>query len=441
VTPKVRKSRGGWKRFLPPPLLVALLLLTIGAANCRRMTPEERLIPQTMSDVPAQYLAYRFAPDTEPPPEAAAPEEAPAPAVQTNFDTGRPTDALLRTVVSPDGQRVLALYATGDTPQGIFRIDMYAADGKFLRNITAPELACAFTPSVAWSPDGQWFAFIARRNETLLAAPTPAPKAPKSATKKNAPEPEPPVEEAVPTPTLGPRFAPIETYATEQIYLSDRDGFNIRPVTTDEELIFFNFTWAPNGRADAMAALACGEAEWQARVAEGQLPAGRPRLLLMAGGERLLDDRLTEVEPVWSPDASKIATAFENEVTIYDASIKPSTGARIALRDALLEASIRYDAERLQPSATAPPAGETKDAAKKGAKVAPTPTPSPVPVETPAPSVPLSFNSIVRLEWPQVETLYAETGFVRVYANETVSSYLRWHTLNLSPQAILLKRT
>ena len=33
----------------------------------------------------------------------------------------------------------------------------------------------------------------------------------------------------------------------------------------------------------------------------------------MDGSERLLDDRLTEALPTWSPDSAKIATGFESE--------------------------------------------------------------------------------------------------------------------------------
>lgn len=416
-------------------LVVALVLCCLPSFGCQSIKTDERVIPRLMSEVPAQYLAYRFAADTDAP-QAADVEEKTLPTVQADFDTHRQADALLRTVVSPDGQRVLALYATSELPQGIFRIDMYAADGKFLRNLTSPELACAFTPSVAWSPDGQWFAFIARRNE--LVKPSLPSQTPAAATnaKKNAPLPTPTseIEGMAPTPTIGPMFAPVETFATEQIYLSDRDGFNIKPLTTKEGSIFFYLAWAPNGRADALAALACSEDEWQARAAEGKLPAGRPRLLLMDGNERLLDDRLTDVLPVWSPDASKIATAFETEVSIYDGTLKPTTGARLPLHDALLEASVRYDREHLQTQT--PSTQPTGKPDKKPTKPAPTPAPT-----SPEPSVPLSFNSIVRVEWSQPETLYAQTGFMRIYANQTISNYLRWHTITLSPQAILLKNS
>jgi hypothetical protein len=42
----------------------------------------------------------------------------------------------------------------------------------------------------------------------------------------------------------------------------------------------------------------------------------------------LLDDELTEALPVWSPDSSKIADAFDTDVMIYDAALDKPTQAR-----------------------------------------------------------------------------------------------------------------
>jgi hypothetical protein len=53
--------------------------------------------------------------------------------------------------------------------------------------------------------------------------------------------------------------------------------------------------------------------------------------------------------------------------------------------------------------------------------------------------VPASFNPIVRLEWPAPEKLYIKTAYVRLRANETINTFQRWHIVNLSPQAALLK--
>ena len=92
-----------------------------------------------------------------------------------------------------------------------------------------------------------------------------------------------------------------------------------------------------------MAALACKEDEWNARERQFKLPAGRPRLLAPDGSERLLDDGITDALPVWSPDASKIATAFDTDVAIYDAKGKTPTQARLPLGDQLIAASVAYE--------------------------------------------------------------------------------------------------
>ena len=56
----------------------------------------------------------------------------------------------------------------------------------------------------------------------------------------------------------------------------------------------------------------------------------------------------------------------------------------------------------------------------------------------PDPSLLVSFNPIVKLVWPEDKMLYFETGFVRNYLDETesVRSYMRWHRLILSAQAV-----
>ena len=196
-------------------------------------------------------------------------------------------------------------------------------------------------------------------------------------------------------------------FTTEQVYLCDRDGFNLRPLTTREGLVYFSLAWAPD--AHALAALACTEAELAARINENKLLAGRPRLIDRNGQERLLDDQLMDALPVWSPDAAKVATASDTDVLIYDAAGEQPTGARLSLHDPLLTASTAYDAQKLS----------------KGGQVS---------------AVPLSLNPIVRLEWTQPETLLVQTGFVRIYQNnEEVRRYLRWHVLHLSPQAVVLK--
>jgi hypothetical protein len=172
-----------------------------------------------------------------------------------------------------------------------------------------------------------------------------------------------------------------------------------------------------------MVALACTEQEWNAREKQSKLPAGRPRLLTPDGSERLLDDGLTDALPVWCPDASKVATAFDTDVAIYDAGGKTPTQGRVPLGDQLIAASVAYE-ER---------------ASGKKAESNSTAKPAASPASSSSPNVPPSFNPIVRLEWPSPETLYLKTAYVRVMPSETINTFQRWHLLNLSAQAAILK--
>jgi hypothetical protein len=210
-------------------------------------------------------------------------------------------------------------------------------------------------------------------------------------------------------------FAPVASFNTEQIYICNRDGYDLKPLTSREGLIFFYFVWAPDGHA--LAALACKEDEWNAREQQYKLPAGRPRVIAPDGSERLLDDTLTDALPVWSPDAAKIATAFDTDVAIYDAGGKTPTQARITLRDQLIAASVAFE--------------QKTTTTKKGNTNSTT--------ASTTPGVPASFNPIVRLDWRKPEALYFQTAFVRVMPSETINTFQRWHELSLSAQAAVLK--
>ena len=380
-------------------IVASLLALT----SCRKATEKSGVRPNSLADVPAERLAYSFNADVEAPPGSEIKEETKLKPIQDDFDNRRKDDRLLRTVVSPDGQRALALYDTGDTQEGEFRLDMYSADGTFLRNITPPELSGAFAATASWSPDGRSFAFIGRKS---LAQPTPPDMIPEG--------------KALPTPSVAPAFAPVPVFDTEQIYISDRDGFQIRPLTTRGGLIYFYISWSPDGRA--ITALACREDEWDAREREHKRPAGRPRVIDVDGHERLLDDGLTDAGPVWSPDASKVAAGFDADVKIYDAATgaQPATQAVISLREPLLAASAAYDEKGLK-NKTSEGAGGKGDGKGSGAQT--------------AGATPVSFNPIVRLVWPDEKTLYIQTAYIRIYASEPVNTFQRWHKLNLSRQA------
>lgn len=416
---------------------LASLLCVIGGAGCQPFGEGLNVRPRALRDVPADRLAFRFEPDVD---AGGLPasftdeevEELLAP-IKADFETRRAEERLLRTIVSPDGQRALVLYQMAETPEGDFRLDLYSSDGTFIRNVLPPEISGTFAQSAAWSPDGQQIAFIGIRN--AAAQPTPMPPDP-LVSPPDASLPATttaPTDAAAPLPSasVAPLIAPVPTFNTEQIYVGDRDGFGLRPLTTRDGLIYFQFVWAPD--AHAVAALACKEDEWNARRTENKAPAGRPRLITPDGRERLLSDNLADTVPVWSPDSSKVAAAFDTDVVIYDVLTAAPTAAGIALREPLLTASTVYDARLVQKVDTEITANGNNSPETK--KIADAPTPEPTPVEA---MVALSFNPVVRLEWTQPETLFVQTAFLRIYKTEPVRNYPRWHVLHLSPQAAVL---
>ena len=415
-------------RSLAAWLALALLLCGAGCQSVRESVGLADVRPKSLRDVPAGRLAFRFEPDVA---EEALPEqlkkdeaEEPLASVRADFEGRRGnTEALLRTVVDPTGQRALALYGTSESDKD-FRIDLYSVDGEFIRNILPHDLTGVFPAEVAWSPDGQHILFAGVRNPALTAKPTPREAAPPppDLTQQPAPGPEGgPTPEGTPTPPA-PIIPSAQTFTTEQVYVGNRDGFELRPLTSREGLIYFKLRWSPDGQA--VAALACKEDEYDARLREGRLTAGRPRVITLDGQERLLDDRLTEVAPVFSPDASKVATAFDYELAIYDAFASEPTAGAAAVGEQLRTASVAYD-ERIF----------KKPAQSNAAASAPAPA-------TPAAGseVLASLNPFIRLEWTTPETIYGQTAFVHFYSNDPLPTvkYLRWHALHVSPQAVLL---
>lgn len=408
-------------------LVLALAAALCAASGCKQIKRSAGMsvAPKSLRDVPAERLSFRFEPDAK---EEALPErlrrdepDEPLPAVKAAFDSQRTADALIRTVREPnDGARALALYGTGETSgsNSDFRIDLYSAEGAFIRNVLPHELTGVFPADVAWSPDSQHFAFSGIRNPALAPSPTPEPGLPPG----TAP---PPPSEPAPAPTpAGPAIPSVPTFKTEQIYVANRDGFELRPLTSREGLIYFRLSWSPDGRQ--IAALACKEDEYNSRFGQGMLPAGRPRIITLEGQERLLDDRMTEVAPVWSPDGSKVATAFGYDVAIYDAESDRPTGGGISLAEPLRAASAEYDArvfkKPAQQQSPQQPAAQHANSSTQASQVL------------------ISLNPFVRLEWETPETLYAETAFVRFYRNDPVPTfkYTRWHVLHLWPQAAVL---
>ncbi len=394
------------KPFIVFIILAALVSGFASCASIRRSQQDVRA--RSLRDVPARGLAYRFEPDVGPPPGLST-EEAndKIEAILIDFNTRRTDDALVRTVRSPDGQRALVLYGVADEPSQEFHIDLYSSEGMFLRNLTPPELSCVFPEAVAWSPDGNFITFIGHKT----MKPTPSPTPPDALPTDQIPE-------ASPLPSLAPAFPSVPVFSTEQIYICSRDGYDLKPLTSREGLIYFYAAWAPDNHA--LVAMACREVEWNAREREFKLPTGRPRLITIEGKERLLDDELTEALPVWSPDSAKVATGFDTDVMIYDAATDKPTQARIRLRDTLLAASKLYQDKH----SGAQPGDDGQHAG----------------VGTSAESdIPPSFNPIIRLEWTSPEKLYLQTAYVRAFPNEPISTFQRWHLVQLSPQAALLK--
>jgi hypothetical protein len=389
--------------------MIIFVVLTLLVTSCSTIMDRRDVRPLVLRDVPAQRLAYRFEADVKLPDDIKNDDNVDKiEAIQTDFNTRRENDALVRTVRSPDGQRALVLYGTEDLPGPAFSIDIYSSDGHFLRNVTPPDLSCVFPETAAWSPDGNFITFIAHRG----VKPTPTPTPPGATLPEDA--------QPSPLPSIAPAFPSIAMFSTEQIYICNRDGYDLRPLTTREGLIYFYSAWAPDNHA--LVALACRESEWDAREKEYKLPAGRPRLVNVDGTERLLDDNLSDALPAWSADSSKVAAAFDTDVMIYDAATNKPTQARIRLRDALISASRIYE----EKNSTSNKTGQSNASKPESAA-------------TPATTIPASFNPIVRLEWPTPDKLFLQTAYVRVLPNETINTFQRWHLLLVSPQAAVLR--
>jgi hypothetical protein len=433
-----RVLRVTWPRSLAYALLtVSASAALLVAGGCRQVKDAAGLSvrPKSLRDVPAERLSFRFEADAK---EDALPErlrreeaEEPLPGVKAAFESQRTADALIRAVPDHLGQRALALYGTNETSESNsdFRIDLYSAEGAFVRNILPRDLTGVFPAEVSWSPDSQNFAFSGIRNPSITPTPTPDTTLPPGV--GDAPA----APDEAPTPA-GPSIPSVRTFRTEQVYVANRDGFELRPLTTREGLIYFKLAWSPDGRQ--VAALACKEDEYNARMGAGLLPAGRPRLITLEGQERLLDDRLTEVAPAWSPDGSKVATAFGYDVAIYDATASNPTGGGISLQEPLRAASAEYDARVLKkagPRSNTQQQSNTQQSKTQQSNAQQQNTAPPSGSE-----VLISLNPFVRLEWEEPETIYAQTAYVRFYSNDPLPTfkYTRWHVLRLSPQAAVL---
>ncbi len=402
-------------------------------------------------------MNYRYEADVPAPEIRRTTVEENNPSVNNDFVRNRPNEFLGRTITSPDKRYVLAIYHNADDLPLEFRLDMYSPEGSLLNRITPDTMAVHFPDTIVWSPDSGNLAFVAmirgEQGERPTpdgplngdSSPTPVPtESPAESTGDNGnsaielppgeidnnvvtPATDPPAV-VTPTPPTG-----VLSFRSEQIYLVAADGGGLKPLTQNEGLIYFYYDWAPD--SSALIALAATVREWQflQERAEGRgeafVPVGRPRLIEKNGRERRLDDGLTAVRPVWSPDSAKVASAYDTQVRLYDADGSPPTQAAIPLRNSLLISSQAYDRSQQQELGAVD--ANVIGNANANASSAPS-----GPGMLPDPSTLASFNPIVALEWPADDILYFQTAFVKRMLNQadSATSFARWHRLVLSVQ-------
>ncbi len=416
-------------------------------ASCAKTGTETATNSATgLGNVQAIRLNYRFEPDVPPPTIPEIPSEELNPVVQTDFSTNRLDEILVKTLLSPDKQRILVVYRRSNDTEYEFRLDMYAADGRILRKVTYDGMAIYYPGAIVWSPDSKSVAFMAKVRGAVM--PTPAPANSNSAntatntnanvnantnTNTNANVEQTPAPTSVETPPVEGAKA-VLTLRTEQIYICGADGEDVKLLTQKEGLIYFYFVWSPD--STMIVALASTYQEWQVmqfrakQNGEFFLPFGRPRLIEKNGRERLLDDYPTNTYPVWSPDSTKIAVAYDKTIKVYDALGTQPTQAAIPLQNQLLLSSKTH-----------------KDNVARQEQSNINGTPSNVETNTNTNAVVSTeidedakvwFNPIVDLKWTEPNMLYLQTGYQKLFENSAnnVRSYFRWHRLVFSPQAI-----
>jgi hypothetical protein len=387
-------------------------------------------LPSSLSQVSAVRLNFRYEADVPPPTEQTPSntEERNA-AVQSDFDQNRTAaqDTLDRTLTSPDKKYIAAVYHRVNDVGAEFRLDMYDANGVLVRKVTPDTMAIHFQDTILWAPDSSSIAFVA----TTRAGQDQGMQVPAGPNIQN-PADSNSNEQPAPAQTEAPQAVPVLTFRTEQIYTCDADGSNLKPITQSEGKIYFYYVWSPD--STMLAALASTSPEWMSMQLQAQskkevfVPAGRPRLVEKNGRERLLDDAMTPTRPVWSPDSSKVAAAYDTQIRIYDANGVTPTQAAIPLRNQLLISSQAYDKQLEQQAAAQNTIANTEQPATPGTQPATTTLPDP--------SKLVSYNPIVMLEWPSDDILYFQTGYIKQFENpaDNRSSYLRWHRLVFSPQ-------
>lgn len=397
--------------------------------------------PPAMSAVPAVRLNFRYEADVPAPASEVvntASQEINA-VVQADFDATRPFELLERTIFSPDKKRILAVYRHISDVQAEYRLDMYSADGKLEKKLTSDAMAVHFPDTIVWSPDSGSLAFVAMIRAAPVVVGSPMPTAPVApVTDSTSINEDPDAETASPTPVPAPTLAAptgILTFRTEQIYICAADGSGVKAITDTEGLIYFYYAWSPD--STMLVALAATAREWRyleviaGGKGEMMTPQGRLRIIEKNGRERRLDDNQTSVRPVWSPDSTKVAAAFENQIRIYDAAGTNPTQAAIPLRNQLLISSQAYDRQQQRVLQSSDPNANTVADANS--------TPDQLLSTLPDEKLLVSYNPIVEIGWTAEDTLYLQTAYLKRMRNEadSVRSFSRWHRLILTTQPAL----
>lgn len=418
---------------------VIVIAIGIGAGCDSGIFRNTNTAPPSVGTVPAVRLNFRYEPDVPPPAiEGAQPAvQTLNDAVQADFDTNRAQEIVDQMITSPDKKRVAVVYHKVTDYSSEYRMDMYSVDGKLIRKMTSDAMAVHFPDTIVWAPDSSSIAFVAMLRVVapdlgLTQTSPPAAANSNSAADPAAPSPEANTEPSPAQPTVQTPAAPtgILTFRSEQIYVGDADGAGVKPITTNEGLIYFYYAWSPD--STMLLALAATTREWKylemtsAGKGEAMVPQGRLRIVEKNGRERRLDDNLTSVRPVWSPDSTKAAAAFETQVRIYDATGVNPTQAAIPLRNQLLISAQAYDREQQRASQ----AGNTD--------AGPAPQPTQELSTLPDEKLLVSYNPIVELAWTTADLLYLQTAYLKRMRNEAdnVRSFSRWHRLVFTPQPV-----
>ncbi len=408
-------------RFVFSSIFCATLVLTLGSACSRNTKAPATVVLASLKDVPVSRLNYRYEADV-PTPDVNGVSKGQGElnvAVADDFAANRKNEALTNTIVSPDAQRIVAVYRREDDVDGAFRIDMYSADGKFLRQITSENLSVSFPEKISWAPDGSIVAFAGATRKTQAASGAPSTSGSGSAGADVEP---------APTPRISGTGEPqdVLTFETEQIYTCSAEGKELRLITQSEGKIYFHFTWSPDSLS--LAALAATLREWKFMQYQSDmkgevfLPKGRPRIVERNGRERLLDDNLTSILPSWSPDSRKLAVAYDSEVRLFDSSMDIATQSAVPLRNQLLISSYEFDQAKK----------ESDSGTNSGIQSSPTPLTT-LPDEKDL----ISFQPIIEIGWQTETTIYFQTGFVKESkTGGATRSSMRWHRIILSAQPV-----